>query len=179
MRTRARQLRRGWSARLLAGAHLEYAELPLGPVVFDLEASREIRPKAKAGLLSWLDLLLDVVAVQVYLHRPIRTKSECHAVVLVDGYLGRSHLAVLDGDGDRPVAWHAGGGIGAQQEEQPAKDEYDHHDQDYTPSQCSSILREACSLSSSLSQLHCRVASRQRFSRCLVTYLMRPSVSMV
>src|SRR5215212_10356471 len=101
MRTRARQRRRGWSARLLAGAHLEYAELPLGLVIFELEASREIRPKAKGGLLSWLDLLLDVVAVQVYLHRPIRTKPERHDVALVDGYLGRAHISVLDGDGDR------------------------------------------------------------------------------
>jgi hypothetical protein len=49
----------------LPRAHLEHAELPLGSVVFDLEASCEIRPEAKAGLLSWPDLLLYVVAVQV------------------------------------------------------------------------------------------------------------------
>jgi hypothetical protein len=49
----------------LPRAHLDHAELPLGSVVFDLEASCEIRPEAKAGLLSWPDLLLYVVAVQV------------------------------------------------------------------------------------------------------------------
>src|SRR5215218_1457156 len=139
----------------LPRAHLEHAELLLGLVVFDLEASREIRPQAKAGLLSWPDLLLNIVAVQVYLHRPIRANPERHAVVLVDGDLGRAHLAALDGDGDRPVARHAGGGVGAQQEEQPAQDQYDHRDEDHAPSQRPSILRKAWSLSSSRSQLDC------------------------
>src|SRR5215211_3720208 len=154
----AQRLRRGRFARLLPRAHLWYAELPLGLVVFDLEAAREIRLKAKAGLLSWSDLPFCVVAVQVYHHRPIRTNQERHAVILVDGDLGRSHLATLDGDGDHPVARYTGGGIGAQQEEQPAQDEYDHYDQDHTPSQRSSFLREAWSLSSSRSQLDCSVA---------------------
>src|SRR5919112_3493726 len=106
----------------LPRAHLEHAELLLGFVVFDLETSREIRLEAKAGLLSWPDLFFYVVAVQVELHRPIRANPERHAVVLLDGDLGRAHLAALDGDGDRPVAWHAGGGVGTQQEEQPAQD---------------------------------------------------------
>src|SRR5215211_5738963 len=142
----------------LPRAHLEHAELLLGLVVFDLEASREIRPKAKAGLLSWPDLLLNVVAVQVYLHPPIRANPERHAVVLVNGDLGRAHLTALDGDGDRPVARHAGRGVGAQQEEQPAQDEYHHRDQDHASSQCHSILHEARSLSSSRSRLDCSVA---------------------
>jgi hypothetical protein len=39
-------------------SHLEHAELRLGFVVFDLEASREIHFEVEFGLLAWPDLSL-------------------------------------------------------------------------------------------------------------------------
>src|SRR5215210_7766681 len=128
----------------LPRAHLEHAELALGFVVFELESSREIRLEVEPGLLSRPDLPLYVVAVEVEFHRLVGANPERHAVAFVDGDLGWAHLAVPDGEAVR-----------AQQEVQPAQDEYDHRDQDQASSQCASILREVSSLSSSRSRPDC------------------------
>src|SRR5215204_1858666 len=110
----------------LPRAHLEHAEFALGFVVFDLESSREIRLEVEPCLLSRLDLLLYVVAVQVEFHRLVGANPERHAVALVDGDLGRAHLAVFDGEIEHPLLRPAGRAVRAQQEEQPAQDEYYH-----------------------------------------------------
>src|SRR5215213_6026311 len=97
------------------------------------------------------------------------------ALGFVDGDLGRAHLAVLDGEIERPLLRPAGGAVRAQQEVQPAQDEYDHRDQDQASSQCASILREVSSLSSSRSRPDCSGGTPpQRLSRRRLTYLIRP-----
>src|SRR5215211_9015707 len=107
----------------LPRAHLEHAELALGFVVFELESSREIRLEVEPGLLSRPDLPLYVVAVEVEFHRLVGANPERHAVAFVDGDLGRAHLAVLDGEIERPLLRPAGRAVRAQQEVQPAQDD--------------------------------------------------------